>query len=90
MAGYEGDVDCALHMFFTTPLPKFIDSPVKEHMAIATRKSTWTIEPYEELNKRANTKSRRSLTVSADITAPGTFCPKIAFFVFGAVPGLHI
>jgi hypothetical protein len=30
----------SLHMFFTTPLPKFIDSPVKEHMVIAIRKST--------------------------------------------------
>ena len=48
-------MDCALHMFITTPLPKFIDSPIKEHIAIATRKSTWTAEPYEELNKRVNT-----------------------------------
>ena len=66
------DVDYALHMFITTPLPEFIDSPVKEHTAIATRVSTWTV-PYEELNKRVNTKSRASLTVSADTRAPGTF-----------------
>jgi hypothetical protein len=42
-------VDCALHMFITTPLPKFIDSPVKKSEFVATRKSTWR-RCYEELN----------------------------------------
>ena len=44
-----GKIDCALHMFITTPLPKFIDSPVKERKVVATRISTY--RSYGELNK---------------------------------------
>jgi hypothetical protein len=85
----KGNVDCAPHMFITTPLPKFIDPPVKEHRCIATRKSTWP-EPYEEVNERANTKSRASLTVSANRRTPGSFCPNIGFFIFGGAPILGL
>ena len=48
----KGNVGCALHMFLTTPLPKFINSLVKEHLVIATRKSTLTGEPYEEFSHK--------------------------------------
>lgn len=42
-------VDCALHMLVTTPLPEFINSPVKECRVIATRKSTRS--SYEEFSE---------------------------------------
>ena len=43
-------MEFAPHMFVTTPLPKFVDSPVKKSRFVATRKSTWR-RSYEKLNK---------------------------------------
>jgi hypothetical protein len=40
--------DCSHHMLVTAPLPKFIDTSVKEHRISATRIST----NYEELNEK--------------------------------------
>ena len=37
------DVDCGLHMFVTTPLPTFIDSPVNKCRVVATGHSTYWI-----------------------------------------------
>jgi hypothetical protein len=44
------DEDCSLHMLVTAPLPKFIDSSVKEHRRRAMGESA--SRHYEQLNKK--------------------------------------